>query len=313
MNRTSSPSEGLAALKKIIREQGELLLYELGQPLCESRFIPGQVLLIESGSARLLGEQGTRLSTLTKLEAGQLVGAASLLRGAPCEDVRAASELVALRISDEDFLDLVRHNSDVSADCRKHVWAAELAALLTSLLDKAPKQTRSLSSWLDELLPQAHLLDPTDNDAIQSAFKAKRRFFVGGQPGEDSDAALGEELTTMEEISTLPTDIHQLPLRLISLPDAAIQELNQETPAELVVAEVVGNTAQDDSSNEDIPKAPLRPPVSRFNSNKAEDRDFFVGGEGPLQETLACFQMLAKLMKLPFRRDAIEKVLRDQL
>ena len=105
----------------------------------------------------------------------------------------------------------------------------------------------------------------------------------------------------MEEISTLPTDIHQLPLRLISLPDAAIQELNQETPAELVVAEVVGNTAQDDSSNEDIPKAPLRPPVSRFNSNKAEDRDFFVGGEGPLQETLACFQMLAKLMKLPFQ------------
>ena len=313
MNRTSSPSEGLAALKKIIREQGELLLYELGQPLCESRFIPGQVLLIESGSARLLGEQGTRLSTLTKLEAGQLVGAASLLRGAPCEDVRAASELVALRISDEDFLDLVRHNSDVSADCRKHVWAAELAALLTSLLDKAPKQTRSLSSWLDELLPQAHLLDPTDNDAIQSAFKAKRRLFIGGKPSEEDHLELGDELTTMDEISALPADIHQLPLRLISLPNAAIQELNQETPAELVVAEVVGNAAQDDSSNKKIPKAPLRPPVSRFNSSHVNDRDFFVGGEGPLQETLACFQMLAKLMKLPFRRDAIEKVLRDQL
>ena len=313
MNQTSSPFEGLAALKKIIREQGELLLYELGQPLCESRFIPGQVLLIESGSARLLGEQGTRLSTLTKLEAGQLVGAASLLRGAPCEDVRAASELVALRISDEDFLDLVRHNSDVSADCRKHVWAAELAALLTSLLDKAPKQTRSLSSWLDELLPQAHLLDPTDNDAIQSAFKAKRRLFIGGKPSEEDHLELGDELTTMDEISALSADIHQLPLRLISLPNAAIQELNQETPAELVVAEVVGNAAQDDSSNKKIPKAPLRPPVSRFNSSHVNDRDFFVGGEGPLQETLACFQMLAKLMKLPFRRDAIEKVLRDQL
>ncbi|MEJ6584632.1 MAG: peptidase domain-containing ABC transporter, partial [Synechococcus sp. ChBW.bin.23] len=74
-----------------------------------------------------------------------------------------------------------------------------------------------------------------------------------------------------------------------------------------------GTAAQDDSNNEDIPKAPLRPPVSRFNSSKEDDQDFFVGGEGPLQETLACFQMLAKLMKLPFRRDAIEKVLRDQL
>ena len=314
MNLTSSPSEGPAALQKIIRERGEPLRYELGQPLCESRFIPGQVLLIESGSARLLGEQGARLSTLTKLEAGELVGAASLLRGAPCEEVRAASDLVARRISDEDFLDLVRHNDDVAADCRKHLWTAELAALLTSLLDKAPKQTRPLSSWLEDLLPQAHLLDPTDQDAIQSAFTAKRRLFVGGKPSEGGHAELGEELTNVDEISALPTDIHQLPLRLISLPNAAIQELNQENPAELVVAEVIGNNAQDDSNNEEIPKAPLRPPVSRFNNSKGDDdRDFFIGGEGPLQETLACFQMLAKLMKLPFRRDAIEKVLRDQL
>ncbi len=313
MNLTSSPHEGLAALQKLIHERGEALRYELGQPLCESRFIPGQVLLIESGSARLLGKQGTRLSTLTKLKEGQLVGAASLLRGAPCEDVRASSELVARRISDEDFLDLVRHNSDIASGCRNHLWTAEVAALLTSLLDKAPKQNRPLNSWLKELLPQAHLLDPTDHNAIQSAFTAKQRLFVGGKPREGCHAELGEELTNHDEISALPTDIHELPLRLISLPDAAVQELNQENPAELVLAEVVGNAAQDDSSNEEIPKAPLRPPVSRFNSSKVDDRDFFVGGEGPLQETLACFQMLAKLMKLPFRRDAIEKVLRDQL
>ena len=38
-----------------------------------------------------------------------------------------------------------------------------------------------------------------------------------------------------------------------------------------------------------------------------------VKGEGPLEETLACFQMLAAQMKLPFRRDSIEKVLRDSL
>ena len=313
MNPTSSPSEGLTALKNIIRARGEALRYELGQPLCESHFIPGQVLLIESGSARLIGEQRTRLSTLTKLEAGELVGAASLLRGAPCEDVRAASELVALRISDEDFLDLVRHNSDVAIGCRNHLWAAELAALLTSLLDKTPKQTRPLSSWLEELLPQAHLLDPTDKDGIQSAFTAKQRLFVGGEPSNKGDAEIGDELANVDEVAALPTGVHQLPLRLISLPNEAIQELKQDTQSKLVVTEVVGNVSRDNSSNEEIPKAPVRPPVSRFNSSKEDDRDFFVGGEGPLQETLACFQMLAKLMKLPFRRDAIEKVLRDQL
>ena len=36
-------------------------------------------------------------------------------------------------------------------------------------------------------------------------------------------------------------------------------------------------------------------------------------GNGPLEETLACFQMLAAELKLPFRRDAIDKILRDAL
>jgi len=34
-------------------------------------------------------------------------------------------------------------------------------------------------------------------------------------------------------------------------------------------------------------------------------------GEGPLQETLACFQMLAAELELPLRRDGVEKILRD--
>ena len=38
-----------------------------------------------------------------------------------------------------------------------------------------------------------------------------------------------------------------------------------------------------------------------------------IRADGPLKETLACFQMLAQLMKLPFRRDSIEKVLQDNL
>ncbi|MDG1061079.1 MAG: hypothetical protein P8O84_10280, partial [Synechococcus sp. cluster3_bin.96] len=85
---TTTSSNGLQALKQIFLERGELLRYELGQPLSEGCFIPGQVLLIERGTARLLGEQDGRLSTLSKLHAGELVGAASLLRSSPCEDVR---------------------------------------------------------------------------------------------------------------------------------------------------------------------------------------------------------------------------------
>ena len=309
----TSSSNGLQALKQIFVERGERIRYELGQPLCEARSIPGQVLLIERGTARLLGEQDGRLSTLAKLEIGQFVGAASLLRGAPCEDVRAASELIALRLSDENFLDLLQHNPAAAAACNGHLWPAELAALLKSLLQQTPRQTRTLNSWFKELLPQAQLLNASDDHAIQTAFNANQCLFLSGEPTEQGHGELGQEFKNIKEISVLPGGLHQLPLRLIGLPKTVLRELNQEPQAELVAAEVVGSNSASDETNEgEIPKAPLRPPVSRFNRNKEDDRDFFVGGEGPLQETLACFQMLAKLMKLPFRRDAIEKVLRDQ-
>lgn len=38
-----------------------------------------------------------------------------------------------------------------------------------------------------------------------------------------------------------------------------------------------------------------------------------VRGNGPLEETLACFQMLGKLLELPYRRDAVDKILRDKM
>jgi hypothetical protein len=45
----------------------------------------------------------------------------------------------------------------------------------------------------------------------------------------------------------------------------------------------------------------------------ARPRFRLIRGEGPMEETLACFQMLAAELELPFRRDGVEKILRDVL
>ena len=286
----------------------------MGQPLCEGRFIPGQVLLIETGNARLLGEQDGRLSTLVKLEAGSVIGVASLLRGAGCEDVRAASELVARCLSDDQFLELMQSDAAIAASCRHHLWEAELAALLQSLLNRSPKQSRPLSSWLSELLPLAHLLEASDRAAVQSALTAQKRLFLASNPENPDLGAPGDELRDAAAIAALPADRHGWPLRLIALPATALRDLEGDAAADDVLeAEVVSPSPGSALSRSDIPQAPLRPPVSRFNQPGTDNRDFFVAGEGVVEETLACFQMLTKLMKLPFRRDAIERVLRDQL
>ncbi|WP_256377368.1 ABC transporter transmembrane domain-containing protein [Synechococcus sp. GEYO] len=297
------------------REQGIAQRYELGQPLCESRFIPGQVLLIDSGIARLLGEQDGRLSTMARLKVGDFVGVASLLRGAPCEEVRAASELVAYCLSDDQLLGLVRNDTSIATACRNHVWEAELAALLQSRLERTPKQSRPLSSFLNELMTMARMLDASDTGAIRTALGEGQRLFLASQPIATDTVSLGDELCDSESIRDLAADIHGLPARLIALPYVAMQLLEAEQAPELMEPDLAGSNEKNrsDLTRIEIPQAPLRPPVSRFNQNSDENRDFFIAGEGVLEETLACFQMLTKLMNLPFRRDAIERVLRDQL
>ena len=37
-----------------------------------------------------------------------------------------------------------------------------------------------------------------------------------------------------------------------------------------------------------------------------------ISAEGPLRESMACFRMLAQIMGLPFRRDSLEKTIRER-
>ncbi len=305
-------SDGLDALRTRFLSHGQLQRYALGQSLCESRFIPSQILLIDSGSARLIGNQNGRLSTLARLEQGSFIGLASLLRGCPCEEVRAATELVAYSLHDEHLLDLVRTDPVIAKACQNHLWEAELADLLQSQLENSPRQTHSLTDLLTELLPTAQMLDGRNSSAIQGALSGGMQLFLASQPTETTDVSLGDQLSDAKTIAALTPDTHGLTTRLIALPKDALRGVALEEPPKLVEAEVVNNSTGNSDGGE-IPLAPLQPPVSRFNQTNDANRDFFVSGEGVLEETLACFQMLTKLMNLPFRRDAIERVLRDQL
>ena len=222
---------------------------------------------------------------------------------------------MAYCLSDDQLLGLVRNDTSIATACRNHVWEAELAGLLQSRLERTPKQSRPLSSLLNELLTMARMLDASDTSVIRTALGEGQRLFLASQLIATDTVSLGDELCDSESIRDLAADIHGLPARLIALPSVAMQLLEAEQAPELMEPDLAGSNEKDRSglTRIEIPQAPLRPPVSRFNQNSDENRDFFIAGEGVLEETLACFQMLTKLMNLPFRRDAIERVLRDQL
>ena len=111
------------------------------------------------------------------------------------------------------------------------------------------------------------------------------------------DAQLGQPIESERD---LPSS-DRFALRLVSMPPskAADEELS---PGASTISEAVVETAE------------LLPPISRYSPERnVVDSLNILSADGPIPETLACFQMLTQLMKLPFRRDSIEKVLQDNI
>ncbi|QVL52894.1 MAG: peptidase domain-containing ABC transporter [Cyanobium sp. M30B3] len=281
-----------------LERQAESRRFRLGQPLCHDTLIPAEVLLIRSGTARLLWQDGGVLNTAEKLGPGSFVGLASLLRARACEEVAAASELEALAIPDQLVLELLKQEHSFAAWAASQLFSVETLALVASLLGhRAQAGVPVLEAWR-ELHGQARLVPPgqaaLSNWPDEMLLLAASNNLVDHPLGAQLDPAAG-----------VPASRGPLPPRLIALPQAAAMALltppgeSAPAPLELVSAEQ--------------PPAPA-PLASGLDLGQRDRPELLLlRGQGPLEETLACFQMLAAQLKLPFRRDAIEKILRDVL
>jgi len=275
--------------------------FSTGQPLCHSDLIPSEILWIHSGQARLLGRDQGRLITLEKLGPGDVVGLASLLRVMACEEVSASSAVEALALPDALVVQLLSSEPSFAQWCGQQLFTAELAALVQLLVARHPRQQNNLQALLQEARQSAVLVRP-DAQAI-AAHPASHVLLAASH--NLPEHPLGSPL---DPAAGVPTARPPLAARLIAI---AVDWLeSRDANAERVEAPSSGSAALVPSNG-----APSSAPLaSALELGERDQKPFrLLRGEGPLEETLACFQMLAAEMQLPFRRDAIEKILRDAL
>ncbi|EAQ75817.1 MULTISPECIES: ABC transporter transmembrane domain-containing protein [unclassified Synechococcus] len=291
--------------RQLLSQSSTLLRYRLGQSLTDGSILPAQVLLLVQGQARLLGQEQGRMATLVKLGPGNLVGLASLLRGQACESVCAATELVAFALSDDLIVKLHGSEPSFRGWCDSTLFPAEVVALLQAIQQSSASSNGSLLQVLAPAAGQAQLIPP-DRPAFRDAVLAGTALFLGSAC---EGQALCSELADPQV--TLPKPIGPFGLRLIALPRDVMDRViapsaNENKPPATPERSLEGSAIQE---------APEAPEVSRltYGANGERRGMTLVRGEGPLQETMACFQMLAREMKLPYRRDSIEKVLQDAL
>jgi ATP-binding cassette subfamily B protein len=282
-----------------LEASSQLTRFEEGQAMSTDGAIGAQILVVLEGEARLLGQRGGRPFTLRKLGPGEIVGLASLLRAAPCERVSAATPVVALSIPDAVILELLRQETPFRDWCGSHLWLAELHGLLGALEDQnATAQLFEPNRWrqrLDQLAERARLLAPDREPWTQLGAGEVVHLASANVPG----LAIGAQ---PRRGAPLPKPLPPLPPRLIALPEALLTEVASEPAL----------PALDETDH--LASGVLPQPTGLDLGQPGHQRGFtLVRASGTVGETSACLQMLAKLLKLPFRRDAVEKILREKM
>ena len=267
--------------------------FAVGQVLSQGNLVPQQALLILEGDARLLVQQRGRPVTLCKLGPGAWVGLASLLRVKGCEQVTAASELRAAVLPDHEVLRLLEEEASFRQWCSQHLWEAELAALLAPVLESHPTARIGLRELCQTLQPSARCVEPTP-EAI-GAVQAQEQLIAA------SDNLLEHPLGAhLDPAAGVPASHPPLPPRLVAWQRDRLEAL--------LIGDVAGGHVEP-LGTETLAELPL-PSALELGSRERSAMPL-VRAEGPLEEVMACFQMLSHELRLPFRRDAIERILRE--
>ena len=281
----------------ILESNFQVLRFELGGQLADPSDIPASILVILQGQVRLVGRQNGRLTTVDKFGPGSFIGAASLLCGTPCENVIAAEEVIACALSDELWRELYTTEASFRKWCDQQLWPQELLKLLEALEEKNPETKSSALEKLEATLQFAERCFP-DQISVDKALKTGKLLYITSAWG---DLTVGQVVRSSAELP----DCEPFALRLVSLPAVGSADETKGIPKSRSDVKLSGTSIQD---------ADVLPPVSSFSPERnVVDSLRLIRADGALDETLACFQMLAQLMRLPFRRDSIEKVLQDHL
>lgn len=276
------------------------LRYRMGQAMQVRENMPAHVALLYEGQARLLGyaPQAPAPVTLQLFKPGAVLGITSFLRGKACETVLASSEATCLTLPTADFIALLA-KEPVLADAfnnrttllevfdllglemQRQAWSGE-----TNLKDLAISVDREATVLnLPPGKTPLHSLDPN---------------FVWFLSGGATNYSVGDRLTI--------TNSHLDYIEVSNSSNARLVGLRLPQQNEQI------NTRGDETSlsvyptAQEIPYAPERPTELATHPVKTIKYPY-IYGRGPVDATLAIFQMLAQHLGMPFRRDVVRRAL----
>ena len=277
----------------LVVQQGKLLRYAMGQPILIRDQLPPYVALLYQGQARLIGYPpgvATPVS-LQHLEPGDCCGWVGLLRKVACETVLASVETICFTVPAALFGQLMRTEKAFAEFFGDRCGYIECFDLLGAELQRRADGATDLMALTQALWPQVQVQYWRKGSTLDNTYLWLCSSDCPGlEVGQPFDPALHPG---------------QAPVRLIgipvlSLPPAAADD-DTLAPLGLSLSATVADEA--------LQAIPLAPELSPDPALQKRPRFPVCRGSGPVNGTLACFQMLAQYWGLPFRRDTLRRIL----
>ncbi len=299
------------ALAKFSR-QFQLLRYRMGQAILVRETLPANVSILYEGQARLLGyaPQSKIPETLQLLQPGAVLGWAGLIRGVPCETAITSTQAICLTLPAVDFLALLELEPLLAAAFHNHCALIEVFDLLGAEVSRRvafePRKFKELAlkTW-----SQAVVLNLPPGKTSLKQLDPNLVWLVSG--GAPTNFAVGSRLSAENSQTYIQVESPGQ-ARLVGLREPR-GELESGRAAEGRKKEFLTRSSLVTSRAENIPYAPERPPEPETNdAQKGKALYPYVHARGPMEATLACFQMLSQHLGIPFRRDVLRRALANQ-
>jgi HlyB family type I secretion system ABC transporter len=289
--------------------------YHVGQPIALFDRLSAHINIVVDGTVRLLGYPNDRTSpiTLERLTTGRIVGAISAIRGVPCESAIASTEVTCLAIPTEFFMQAIAKESVLSRYFNDRPYLIELFEVLRLELSQHPNPDQ--------------LLELLSVDSIKDlAIKAFDSAVVYGSPHEvppplkhwhwfvgdqSPDVRYRHNYSIGDRVQLSDLSTNQK-IRLVGIAPIVLQfappgdtdwAIDIEDAIELPPSSALALPEQ-----HPIPYAPDLP-LTLNTPTKSRQRYQIVRGKGQIEGSVACFEMLAHQFKIPFKRDAVRKVI----
>lgn len=288
-------------LLELFTSFGREIKFGTGEIIYSEKFLSDKVFLIKNGNARVITEINGKLISVLKLSKGDSIGIASLLGGKSIEEVRASEELIVYSLDDKKFLELYKENLSIKNFCDNFIWEAEILSIIRKFPKLNKKSFLLSKNLIDSFYKEINLITPNEfkiNDCLNN----KKRLFFNYF---SDDYEKWSEIESFDQVEKLFQKNTNFPLRIISvsrdIENIKLKEITQN------------RIYQTNKFDENVQPLNTSIPLKSNIYNTELEKEIYIPAKGHLEGTLACFEIIAKLMNFPFKKESVKSSLKEYL